>query len=148
MNKPLQKLPRSQLRAWALQHLAVHQKGKCLVCHKPISLQVMGNKSDYVVDHCHETGQIRGVLHRSCNAALGKVDNAVGHWGCKSMKYADIVPYLESIVNYYRSTDARPTGLMYPDHKTKEERDDAAKLKRRKAAAIKRAAEKVRENRK
>ena len=80
----LRKLPRSSLRAWAMGHLKSKQGGNCAVCGLPISLQVMGSKSDYVVDHCHESGEIRGVLHRSCNAALGKIDNAAGRWGAKS----------------------------------------------------------------
>ena len=30
---------------------------------------------DAVLDHCHKTGAIRGVLHRGCNALLGKIEN-------------------------------------------------------------------------
>ena len=82
MTKPLTKLSRSSMRAWTIGHLKTKQDGLCAICQKPIDLQVMGNKSDYVVDHCHETGEIRGVLHRSCNAAEGKVVNAAGRWGC------------------------------------------------------------------
>ena len=141
----LRKLPRSSLRAWTMGHLKSKQGGNCAVCGLPISLQVMGNKSDYVVDHCHESGEIRGVLHRSCNAALGKIDNAAGRWGAKSMKYKDIVPYLRRVVAYYDSLEANPTGLMYPDHKTPEEEAAASRLKRNKANAAKRARERARE---
>ena len=141
----LRKLPRSSLRAWAMGHLKSKQGGNCAVCGLPISLQVMGNKSDYVVDHCHESGEIRGVLHRSCNAALGKIDNAAGRWGAKSMKYKDIVPYLRRVVAYYDSLEANPTGLMYPDHKTPEEEAAASRLKRNKANAAKRARERAQE---
>lgn len=78
----LRKLSRSSLRAWAIGHVRSKQDGLCSICKKEIDLKVMGNKSDYVVDHCHETGLIRAVLHRSCNASEGRVANAAGRWGC------------------------------------------------------------------
>ena len=103
----------------------------------------MGNKSDYVVDHCHETGIIRGVLHRSCNASLGKLDNAVGRWGAKSMKYEDIIPYLRNVLEYYDNCQANPMKVIYPDHKTPEQKADRARVKRNTSAAMRRAKMKV-----
>jgi len=39
--------------------------GKCEIC---------GNAEEGLcVDHCHETGQIRGVLCRRCNRAIGQL---------------------------------------------------------------------------
>lgn len=137
------KISRSSLRSWAIGQLKTTQGGLCLVCKKPISLQVMGNKSDYVVDHCHETGIIRGVLHRSCNASLGKIDNAVGRWGAKSMKYEDIIPYLRNVLEYYDNCQANPMKVIYPDHKTPEQKADRARVKRNTAAAMRRAKMKV-----
>lgn len=148
MPRPLEKLPRSALRAWALQTLQVKQKGLCMICQKRIDMTKMGRDSDYVVDHCHETGQVRAVLHRSCNAALGKIDNAAGRWGAKSMKYSDIVPYLRQVVAYYDWVNSHPTGLQYPDHKTDDQKAEAAKAKRRKQYAAKKAAERMNANRK
>ncbi len=40
------------------------QEGQCKVC-KEIPTKYL------TVDHCHETGRIRGLLCRSCNLALG-----------------------------------------------------------------------------
>ena len=40
------------------------QDGKCVLCHEPT-----GPKS--VVDHCHDTGIVRGVLCNNCNALIG-----------------------------------------------------------------------------
>lgn len=139
------KLSRSSMRAWTMGHLRTKQDGLCAVCKKPISLQVMGNKSDYVVDHCHESGMIRGVLHRSCNAALGKLDNAVGRWGAKSMKYEDIIPYLRNVLAYYDDCAANPTNLIYPDHKTDEQKQELAKKRRREADARRRAKQRMQE---
>ena len=131
------------MRSWTIGHLKTKQGGNCAICGKPISLQVMGNTSDYVVDHCHETGEIRGVLHRSCNSAEGKVVNAAGRWGAKSTLYVDVIPYLERLVQYLKSSQENGTGMMYPDHKTDEEKRLAANLKRRKVYAAKRAKEMV-----
>ena len=37
--------------------------GTCAYCGEP--------GSDLVTDHDHETGEIRGLVHRSCNAKIG-----------------------------------------------------------------------------
>jgi Recombination endonuclease VII len=37
--------------------------GTCAYCGEP--------GTDLVTDHDHETGQIRGLVHRSCNAKIG-----------------------------------------------------------------------------
>ena len=145
MSKQLIKLSRSAMRSWTIGHLKSKQGGLCAICKKPIDLRVMGNKSDYVVDHCHETGEVRGVLHRSCNAAEGKVVNAAGRWGAKSTKYSDVVPFLKQLVEYLEQAQLEGTGLMYPDHKTPEEKAQRARTKRNTAAAIRRAKQKVKE---
>lgn len=143
MSKQLIKLSRSAMRSWTIGHLKSKQGGLCAICKKSIDLQVMGNKSDYVVDHCHETGEIRGVLHRSCNAAEGKVVNAAGRWGAKSTKYSDVVPFLKQLVEYLEQAQLGGTGLMYPDYRTPEQQAEANRVKRNKAAALQRAKRKV-----
>ena len=136
------KLSRGSMRSWTIGKIK-QQGGICPICKKEIDLKIMGNKSDYVVDHCHESGLIRGVLHRSCNASEGRVANAAGRWGAKSMKYEDIVPYLRRVVAYYDSLEANSTGLIYPDHKTPKEKAAAVRLERNKANAAKRARERA-----
>ena len=134
----MRKLTRTQLRGWSISHLKNVQGGLCPLCGKPIDYSIA---LEAVVDHNHDTGEIRGVLHRSCNAAEGKVSNAAGRWGAKSTSYADIIPFLENLVSYLKGTG---TGLIYPGHKTPEEAAEAKRVKRNKAAAVRRASAKVR----
>jgi hypothetical protein len=42
--------------------------GKCSICDKPLGL----DSSDTHVDHCHESGSVRGILCRHCNQGLGQ----------------------------------------------------------------------------
>ena len=135
------RLSRSQLKALTIK-LIREQGGVCPVCGLVISLQTAGAKSDYCVDHCHSTGLIRGVLHRSCNAALGKMENAVGHWGSKSMNYNNILQFIVKAVQYYQAP-FHP--IIYPDHKTDEQKAEAAKQKAKVAAARRRAVAKMKE---
>lgn len=41
------------------------QDGRCAICRRPEN----GRRLD--VDHCHETGEVRGLLCNPCNQALG-----------------------------------------------------------------------------
>lgn len=140
--KQLNKIARSQLQNVKFS-LLQRQGGKCAICGKHIDVSVGGHKSDSVVDHCHETGEIRGVLHRSCNSAEGKVVNAAGRWGAKSTLYVDVIPYLERLVKYLKSSQENGTGMMYPDHLTPEQQKEKALKKRRLAYAKQQAAKRV-----
>lgn len=143
--KPLVRIVRSQLFATTMAILAA-QKGKCPICGGTISTAVKGRKSDYVADHDHVTGEIRGVLHRSCNAAEGKVLNAAGSWGAKSVTVEAVIPWLEGLLDYWRNAEKYGTGMMYPEHKTEEQKKAKVALQRRKAYAAKKTAQKVKEN--
>lgn len=49
----------------------VKQRGRCAVCEVPMAKS--GNKHNSVTaDHCHNTGDTRGLLCSSCNVGLGK----------------------------------------------------------------------------
>jgi len=44
------------------------QGGACALCRRPLPSQLF----NCVIDHCHKTGRIRGVICRSCNVALAR----------------------------------------------------------------------------
>lgn len=46
----------------AYETMRVAQSLKCAICRKAVTL---------VVDHCHETGKVRGLLCKHCNSVLG-----------------------------------------------------------------------------
>lgn len=133
----IQKIMRSQVRQVALK-LYKQQGSVCALCGLPIDLKIKG---ELVLDHDHKTGQIRGALHRSCNAAEGKVANAAGRWGSKDTSYEAILPWLERMVAYLRVPS---TNLIYYSHKTAEELRLEKNAKERKRRAVKRASRNIR----
>lgn len=45
------------------------QKYSCAICNLPVDKEVHYGK--FVVDHCHNTGKVRGLLCNKCNLMLG-----------------------------------------------------------------------------
>ena len=52
-----------------------NQSGKCAICFVGES-ETQHGKFD--IDHCHETGKVRGLLCPKCNKALGLFDDDLG----------------------------------------------------------------------
>ena len=53
------------------------QGGVCAICHQPETAMQNGVLRLLSVDHCHDTGKVRGLLCHHCNAGLGHFrDNA------------------------------------------------------------------------
>lgn len=54
------------------------QDGVCAICNKAETEKYSnGNTRDLCVDHCHTTGQVRGLLCNKCNFALGAVKDNI-----------------------------------------------------------------------
>lgn len=51
--------------------MVAKQGGLCAICHGP---PTRGNVN-LVVDHCHLTGKVRGLLCGTCNGAIGMLDD-------------------------------------------------------------------------
>jgi hypothetical protein len=47
------------------------QNGKCPICQNAIMWGASHGASRMVIDHCHESGQVRGLLCDQCNKGLG-----------------------------------------------------------------------------
>lgn len=129
---PMRKLARSQMSTWKARQIQA-QGGICPVSGRPFDPK---NLKDAVIDHDHITGEIRGVLLRSANAVEGKVKNAVARWGGTGEDYTKIIPYLERLLAYLK---APGTGMIYPMHKTDEEKREARNARVRKVRAVNRA---------
>lgn len=116
---------------WFRDQLVIQQGAKCSICQGPITSR---QGQDAVLDHDHITGAIRGVLHRSCNALLGKVENNVARFGVR-----DIAAFCHGTAKYLQAHRTNITGLLHPTHLT----DDEKRIKRNKQAVRRRAAKKV-----
>lgn len=53
------------------------QKGVCALCAKPETAKHQnGTVKSLAVDHCHDTGKIRGLLCWVCNTGIGKLQDS------------------------------------------------------------------------
>lgn len=57
------------------------QDGKCAICSQPETEKRQGFPKDLSIDHCHDSGEVRGLLCSACNKALGGFkDNPTNLW--------------------------------------------------------------------
>ena len=53
------------------EQMSAAQGHKCYICQGEGFLMASWHKVKLVVDHCHTTGKVRGLLCHNCNRALG-----------------------------------------------------------------------------
>lgn len=128
------RLTKAALGPKTKQMLAM-QKGLSPITGRPIT--------DAVMDHCHKTGHVRGVLQRWENAVLGRLENWAGRLG-GDPPVSD-VEFLRGVADYLERTRANPTGVLYPTFKTPAEKRAAATEKARKARVAARKLKKAKE---
>ena len=113
--------------------LLTKQGNVCAVCGNPFTA-----RDKPVLDHCHSTGFIRGVLHNSCNGAEGRVKGKA-HMGHKGVSAADFIIGLGK----YLELNAKPRfNLIHPQHMTEDQKRLRRNAKAKAARARKKAKDK------
>jgi hypothetical protein len=93
-------LPASQLAKWRKEN----EPSKCPILNR--------ETDDWVVDHDHSSGEVRGVISRQANTLLGKMENIYTSM-CKGDP-TELPDVLENIASYLRQPDSEilhPVGL-------------------------------------
>ena len=127
----IERLTAKALAEWRAAQLE-EQGGLCALCGEACDI------TEAVADHDHVTGQLRGVLHRGCNAMLGHIENNRPRHKLTSIPrlskfLAGVVPYL-----YAKRPDDTP---LYPTHRTADEKRELRNKRARRArAALKKGA--------
>jgi hypothetical protein len=120
----MKRLKSSEIKSYReLQWKAQH--GICPLCQQYIS------PLDAVLDHAHDSGLVRQVLHRSCNSHLGKWENSLKRFAIDPIRAAHIA---ENIISYIQETH---TDILHSTHRTPEEKREL--IKKRRARNAKRA---------
>ena len=99
------------------ERILVQQDGCCALCQHPIV-------DDAVLDHDHKSGKIRRVLHRGCNALLGKIENNMPR---NRITMERLRSFSENLISYLEEEYA---DIVHPTYKTSEERKMQAKVKK------------------
>lgn len=110
--------------------LSKKQGHLCEICQEGFT-----KKDPPVLDHCHTTGYVRGVLHRSCNGQEGRIRIKAlrGHAGVSADQY------LIGLGAYLDKYQTPQTPYIHPTHKSADEKrlalNKRARLKRAQAKA-------------
>lgn len=124
-----ERLTAAGLRAWRVRTLK-EQGGVCALCGQPLS------EGEAVGDHDHTTGRMRGVLHRGCNSALGKIENHRRIAGLTDIRRLTaflhgVVPYV-----YQKVPESAP---LYHTYRSADEKRELRNKRARAATAARRA---------
>ena len=119
----MNKLKATEIKDYREQQLA-KQHNCCSLCGDPIA------EGKAVLDHDHKTGLIRSVLHRGCNAMLGKIENAMEINDISKQRLARIAANLIHYINH-SSTD-----LLHPTHVTTPRKKKVKKVTDSKANSV------------
>lgn len=108
--------------------LQVHQGNKCLLCGCSLKGKVRGGPA---LDHCHDTGFIRGVLCMTCNGGEGKVKSAAVRYGGGNESY---LSWLKKLVDYLTLHSTPQYRFLHPTHRTEDEKRELKNKRARKRA--------------
>lgn len=108
------------------------QGGLCLLCRIDLTQR---EPKDVVLDHCHKSGYIRGVICRNCNGIEGKVYNLANR-AKRGMTPSD---WLKRLIAYWLYYSEPRTEWLHPTHKTEREKQDERNEAAKKRRALKKA---------
>ena len=74
------------------EQLLIEQNHTCVLCNETIEI------GEAVLDHCHQTGHIRQVIHRGCNLYLGKLENNLKRNRITPTRLHNILKNLENYI--------------------------------------------------
>lgn len=106
------------------------QGGRCALTGYTISA------AEAVLDHCHSTGHVRGVLHRGANALLGKIENNYRRYGVSLPMLRAMAPAIAAYIERDYSAN-----VFYPTHRTEDEKRELRNKRAREARAKKKGTE-------
>lgn len=69
-----------------VESMYLQQKNLCKLCQTPLD---RSRSRATAIDHCHETGKVRGILCTSCNTSLGV--------------FRESIPLLERVIDYIKN---------------------------------------------
>ena len=84
--------------------LCAKQDWTCPLCMKSL------RDKQPVIDHCHNTGYIRGVLCRNCNGLEGKVKTA----SIRAVGTEEYINWLTNLVTYLKHHQCTQGNLLHP----------------------------------
>jgi len=59
------------------RRMEAEQNGVCSICGQPETIERNGKARLLAVDHCHDTGKVRGLLCGKCNPMIGYADHSI-----------------------------------------------------------------------
>ena len=60
----------------AFEAIWIKQNGVCAICFVPLRLNTRGENGNLVVDHCHKSNRVRGLLCGLCNSGIGMLKDS------------------------------------------------------------------------
>ena len=108
------------------KHLAAKQQYRCAICGCPMAGIV------HTLDHCHDTGALRGVLCRPCNYTEGSIKKVMrirvplGH-----LLRDDPVAWLRRLADYLEAYDGMAPKVIHPTFDLKTGKQICKKKKRK-----------------
>lgn len=111
-----------------LKQLVAKQESRCAICGYHFT-----PRDSAVLDHNHDSGFIRGAVHRSCNGAEGRIKTKahLGHKGVPPYEY------LIGLGKYLELHKTPKYNFLHPTHKTELEKREQRNAKARASRAKK-----------